>query len=55
MECKLRFEFIQLQYAWELIDTLWNVNGVPVPGVSVPGVELIDTLWNVNGLPHKLW
>ena len=32
----------------ELIDTLWNVNGVTTSTVLNTDSELIDTLWNVN-------
>ena len=32
----------------ELIETLWNVNVLPIPGRRFPDCELIETLWNVN-------
>ena len=32
----------------ELIDTLWNVNGVCILSPNGNAFELIDTLWNVN-------
>ena len=36
------------QSAMELIDTLWNVNGIDPFLVIIIASELIDTLWNVN-------
>ena len=32
----------------ELIDTLWNVNGIYLSHFGGHLLELIDTLWNVN-------
>ena len=32
----------------ELIDTLWNVNCIPLLCILKALLELIDTLWNVN-------
>ena len=34
--------------AWELIDTLWNVNNILKSSEDPEIFELIDTLWNVN-------
>ena len=49
MECKYG-DYItsDSSFAWELIDTLWNVNTVKVTNKDGLKVELIDTLWNVN-------
>ena len=35
----------------ELIDTLWNVNGLRQQQCRT-NTELIDTLWNVNDISH---
>ena len=48
MECKSKWAFHQARKNIELIDTLWNVNHLNLPHLSVSGGELIDTLWNVN-------
>ena len=43
----------------ELIDTLWNVNGIPLHFLQHKQYELIDTLWNVNSsrfwLPKRMY
>ena len=37
-----------INYIFELIDTLWNVNNFTVATNAKEFKELIDTLWNVN-------
>ena len=41
-------EHIYLTAAFELIDTLWNVNYIDRLFLYSKSAELIDTLWNVN-------
>ena len=48
MECKLSTTSIKFVTTLELIDTLWNVNGINFICPTVFSLELIDTLWNVN-------
>ena len=38
----------KLTESLELIDTLWNVNGIYLSHFGGHLLELIDTLWNVN-------
>ena len=40
--------FLYCRQEDELIDTLWNVNLIPLKVSFVLTSELIDTLWNVN-------
>ena len=49
MECKFNFKLRKRDcLTLELIDTLWNVNGINFICPTVFSLELIDTLWNVN-------
>ena len=48
MECKYDQAVYIGKHKRELIDTLWNVNGVLVVRGASALQELIDTLWNVN-------
>ena len=48
MECKCQTAIYLLAGKPELIDTLWNVNGINFICPTVFSLELIDTLWNVN-------
>ena len=54
MECKCVFYFFYLLIAFELIDTLWNVNKSRIFIVLFVYFELIDTLWNVNEILREL-
>ena len=48
MECKSDCSKDHLQYRFELIETLWNVNNTTDVTNNSPCGELIETLWNVN-------
>ena len=49
MECKyLVYNYKHKEGCSELIDTLWNVNGIYLSHFGGHLLELIDTLWNVN-------
>ena len=48
MECKSQKAAKRFPCIRELIDTLWNVNGINFICPTVFSLELIDTLWNVN-------
>ena len=48
MECKFFKLYVIFLQNQELIDTLWNVNGINFICPTVFSLELIDTLWNVN-------
>ena len=48
MECKYNSYACNDRKLSELIETLWNVNGVPHTRQMMQGIELIETLWNVN-------
>ena len=49
MECKYKIICISITIRPELIDTLWNVNGLTKLKHNMAlAMELIDTLWNVN-------
>ena len=52
MECKLSCFNHSWIHTSELIDTLWNVNGIIKEASEESKSELIDTLWNVNMLPR---
>ena len=49
MECKYAPSNENFEPNGELIDTLWNVNGLTKLKHNMAlAMELIDTLWNVN-------
>ena len=49
MECKCPLLLSRPGLHIELIDTLWNVNGLTKLKHNMAlAMELIDTLWNVN-------
>ena len=48
MECKFKYSSNNFKSLSELIDTLWNVNIIPLQHIDYIYCELIDTLWNVN-------
>ena len=54
MECKFTSFCYKIQYSFELIDTLWNVNNSEGSFTISLGIELIDTLWNVNEIRYDL-
>ena len=53
MECKFHDCNSSGSDEKELIDTLWNVNIMPLSAFFFQIEELIDTLWNVNTVVNE--
>ena len=52
VECKYNLSSTHCNPAWELIETLWNVNYFYAKYPLLLPLELIETLWNVNAFLH---